>query len=100
VISQSLGTKERINAMIQMHDEKTMLKTLLSNYKFTSHESFLIHGTLQMVCISFSFMWDKPLPPHRLPMMCNNLKVVEPPKSIVFQFEIDPTHLQLCSSLN
>jgi hypothetical protein len=26
-LSQSLRTKEQINVMIQMHDEKTMLKT-------------------------------------------------------------------------
>jgi hypothetical protein len=45
-------------------------------------------------------MWDKPHPPHRLPMMCNNLKVVKPPESIVFQFEIETTHIQLCSSLD
>jgi hypothetical protein len=53
VISQSLGTKEQINAMIQMH---TMLKILLSNYKLIGSRSFLIHGTLQMVCISFFFL--------------------------------------------
>jgi hypothetical protein len=45
MVSKSLKTKKTFIVMIQMHDEKTMLKKL-NACKVTNHESFMIHSTL------------------------------------------------------